>query len=127
MASPLTPSPFSTNWFKLNTNGPSLGNPCLAGGGGLIWNEKGEWVKGYARAIGTTTSVAAKLWALRDGIRLCIALKLPAVIIELDSKLAVELRKKELDNPNSINVLIIGYRDSLRDIPLVRIQHCYRY
>ena len=93
----------------------------MASGGGLIRNEKSEWVKGYARAIGTTMSVATKIWALRDGIRLCIALKLPAVEIELDSKLVVELMKKELDNPNAIDVLVSDCRDSLSDIPLVRI------
>lgn len=51
----------SSNWFKLNSNGSSRGNPGLAGGGGLIRNDKGEWVKGYARAIDITTSVAAEL------------------------------------------------------------------
>ena len=51
----------SSNWFKLNSDGSSWGNPSLAGGGGLIQNEKGEWVKGYARAIGITTSVAVEL------------------------------------------------------------------
>lgn len=50
-----------------------------------------KWVKGYARAIGITTSVAVELWALRDGIQLCIALKLPAVEIELDAKVVVDL------------------------------------
>ena len=116
-----------TNWFKLNTDGSSLDNPGLAGGGGgLIRNEKGEWVKGYARVIGTTTSAAAELWALRDGIRLCIVLKLPAVVVELDSELVVKLIKKELNNPNGLDVLVTDCRDVLRDIPLVRIQHCYR-
>jgi len=57
----------------LNTDGSSLGNPGLASGGGLIWNENGEWVEGYARAIGITKSVATELRALRDGIRLCIS------------------------------------------------------
>ena len=71
-----------------------MGNLGLVGGDGLIRNKKGEWVKGFARAIGRTTSVVAKLWALRDGIRLCIALKLPTVVIELDSKLVVDLLKK---------------------------------
>ena len=52
-----------------------------------------------ARVIGSTTSVVAKLWALYDGIRLCITLKLQAVEIELDSKLVVDLMKKELDHP----------------------------
>ena len=43
------------------------------------------------------------------------------VEIELDSKLVVELMKKELDNPNAIDVLVSDCRDSLSDIPLVRI------
>ena len=98
----------------------------MASGGGLIRNEKGEWVKGFARAIGTTTSVAFELWALRDGIRLCIALKLPVVMIELDSKLVVDLLKKDLNNPNDNDVLVADYGNNLRIIPSVRIQHCYR-
>ena len=36
------------SWFKLNTNGSLLGNPGLASGCGLIQNDKGEWVKGFA-------------------------------------------------------------------------------
>ena len=67
------PPPFS--WMKLNSDGSSMGNLGLVGGGGLICNENGEWVKGYTRAIGYATNVAAKLWALRDGIWLCISLK----------------------------------------------------
>ena len=37
-----------SNWFKLNLDGSSRGNLGFAGDGGLIRNEKGEWVKGYA-------------------------------------------------------------------------------
>nr|POF11678.1 putative ribonuclease h protein [Quercus suber] len=107
-------------------DGSSLGNPGLAGSEGLIRNEKGDWVKGFAFAIGTTTSVAAELWALRDGIRLCIALKLQAVVIELDSKIVIDLLKKELNNPNALDILVSDCRNSLRNIPTVRIQHCYR-
>ena len=33
-------------WFKLNSDGSSLGNPGLAGGDGLIRNDRGEWVRG---------------------------------------------------------------------------------
>ena len=79
------------NWVKLNTNGFSIGNLGLSGGGGLIRNTKGEWVRGFAKAIGVTTSVASELWALRDRIRLYIALKIPTVIIELDAKPVVDL------------------------------------
>ena len=51
------------NWYKVNSDESALGNLGLAGGGGLIRNDKGEWIRGYARAIGSTTSVAAELWA----------------------------------------------------------------
>ena len=49
------------NWYKLNLDGFSLGNPGRAGGGGLIRDSNRNWVCGYARTIGHTTSVAAKL------------------------------------------------------------------
>jgi len=94
------------NWVKLNTDGSFIGNPGLAGGGGLIRNANGEWVQGFARAIGTTTSAAFELWALHDGIRLCIALKCPAIIIELDAKLVVDLLHKEDRNQNRLDAIL---------------------
>lgn len=90
------------NWVKLNTDGSSIGNPSLAGGGGLIRNASGEWVRAFTRAIGTTTCADAKLWALRDGICLCIALKFPAVIIGLGAKLRVDMLHKENRNQNEL-------------------------
>lgn len=112
--------------FKVNTDGSSLGNSGRARGGGLIRDDKGEWVKGYARAIECTTSVAAELWVLRDGIKLCISLKLPTVIFELDAKLIVDLLQKEEGHPNCIRALVSDCKTGLRDIPMVQIQHCYR-
>ena len=83
------------NWYKVNSNGSSLGNLGLAGKGGLIRNDRGEWIRGYVRAIGSTTSATVELWALRDGIRPCIALNLQAVVFELDAKLVIDLTKRK--------------------------------
>ncbi|KAL0002820.1 hypothetical protein SO802_016601 [Lithocarpus litseifolius] len=115
-----------SNWFKLNSDGSARGNPGLACSGGLIRNEKGEWVKGYARAIGITSSVAAEFWALRDGIRLCIALKLPAVEIELDAKVVIDLVRNESNNLNSLDALVADYKEGLKKILNVSIWHCFR-
>nr|POE90296.1 putative ribonuclease h protein [Quercus suber] len=101
-------------------------NPGLARGGGLIRDDTGKWVKGYTRAIGSTTSVAAELWALRDGIRLCIALKLQAVVFELDAKLVVDLLKKEDRLSNSNDNIVEDCKKGLKEIPMVMVQHCYR-
>ena len=113
-------------WVKLNSDGSSMGNPGRAGGGGIIRNAEGKWIKGYARSIGNTTSIAAELWALRDGIQLCLELNLPAVIIELDAMLVVNLLRSTNHNPNGNNNLVADCREGLARIPKVKIQHCYR-
>ena len=92
----------------------------------MIRNTNGEWVRGFARAIGITTSAATELWAIRDGIRLCIALKCPTIIIELDAKLVVDLLHKEVRNHNGLDAILGDCKAGLRDIPVVKIQHCYR-
>ena len=115
----------SINWYKLNSDGSSLGNSGLAGGGGLIRDDKGDWIKGYTRAIGITTSVAPELWALRDSIRLCIASKIPTVIIELDAQVVVDLLKKNASHPSGIGALVNDCKNGLREIPMVQIWHCY--
>ena len=53
--------PPPNDWVMLNIDGSSMGNPGRAGGGGIIRNSHGEWVSGYAKAIGYTTSVTAEL------------------------------------------------------------------
>ena len=59
-------------WMKLNTNGSSLGNPGIAGGGGVIWDWSRRWAVGFSKKIGIATSLLAKLWAIWDGLMLCI-------------------------------------------------------
>ena len=54
-------------WLKLNSDGSALNNPGKVGGGGLLRDHEGNWVKGYVRGIGYTNSFMAELWALRDG------------------------------------------------------------
>lgn len=53
--------------MKLNSDGPSLGNPGQAGGGGLIRDSNGVWIRGYAIAIGIITrcsgeAIGIKRW-----------------------------------------------------------------
>ena len=76
--------------------------------------------------MGFSTSVAAELWALRDGLILCIALRLPAVIIELDAKLIVDLLQKTEGNRNCIDALVGDCKTELGNIPIVQVNHCYR-
>ena len=92
----------------------------------MIRNANEEWVRGFTKAIGVTTSAVAELWALRDRIHLYITLKIQAVIIELDVKLVVDLLQKEDRNQNGLDAILGDCKAGLRDIPVVKIQHCYK-
>ena len=70
--------------------------------------------------------MAAELWALQDGINLCIALNLTDVIIELDAKLVVNLVQKGSDRPSGNDVIIADCIEGLQKILRTRIQYCYR-
>lgn len=97
-----------------------------ARGGGIIRNANGEWVTRYARAIGTTTNVAAELWVLRDGINLCLSLNLAAIEIELDAKVVIDLLEKDGDYPNKNDIIVADCREGLKKFSSVKIQHCFR-
>lgn len=47
--------------MKLNTDGASSGSLKLVGGGGVIRDEEGSWVIGFARRIGSINNFLAEL------------------------------------------------------------------
>ena len=97
-------------WRKLNIDGSSLGNPGRVGGGGLICDEEGNWVLGFSRQIGITSSFIAETWALKDGLMLCVERNFTAVVIEMDAKAIIEV----LNNPNNTNLIISSIVDDCR-------------
>ena len=78
-------------WFKLNSDGVSLGNLEKFGGGGLIQDCQGNWVKCYMRNIGVATNITTEFWALRDGLILASQLGITQRLIELDAKVVADL------------------------------------
>lgn len=85
-------------WMKLNSDGLVLRNLRRAGGGGLIQDHDGSWVKGYARGLGHTNSIMAELWALRDGLVLAKEMGLNNLVIELDALSVVILMNNGSEN-----------------------------
>ena len=78
-------------WFKLNTDGASSGNPGKAGGGGLIRDCNGKWIKGFSRSIGHASNFVVEFWALRDGLKLDLGMGVQKLVVELDAKVVVSL------------------------------------
>ncbi|KAK9991626.1 hypothetical protein SO802_026611 [Lithocarpus litseifolius] len=112
-------------WLKLNSDGSAMRNPERAGGGGLIRDHDGNWLKGYARGIGYTNSALAELWALRDGLMLAKEMRIQQLIIELDALSVVILMNNEIENL-LMEPLLTDCRNLLKEFPNKRVIHAYR-
>ena len=64
-------------WVKLNMDGSFLGNLGASGFGGLIYDQNGTWICGYARKVGNATSVVAELWGLKAGLSIVVSMGFP--------------------------------------------------
>lgn len=58
-------------FYKFNSDGSSFGNPGMSHGGGVIWNNKGDIIIGYARSYGMRTNNCIELRVELDGLSLC--------------------------------------------------------
>ena len=113
-------------WVKLNTDGSSLGNPGLAGGVGVIQDEEGNWIVGFARNIGITTSFQAELWGLRDGLTLCVECNFSAVEVELDARSVLDVITSPVCSNSLITSLVDDCKQLATRIPWISFKHCYR-
>ena len=113
-------------WHKLNTDEASCGNPGKAGGGGVIRDCHGIWVKGFLRSIGHTASVMTEWWALRDGLTLAIQLGINQLEVELDGKVIVEMLNG-VDYPNrSYAPLLCDCRSLIARFMQVQVGQVFR-
>ncbi|GAV83710.1 RVT_3 domain-containing protein [Cephalotus follicularis] len=76
-------------FFKLNIDGSSKGNPGNLGAGGLIRDNSGNWVLGFTCFIGVCFSIQAKLWGLREGLKLALNMHIENPLVETDSQLSI--------------------------------------
>ena len=110
----------------LNIDRSTLGNPGGASCGGIIRNDRGEWLDGFSRCIRVTTSFIAELWALRDGLNLYHNMHLQAIDIQIDAKAVVEI----MGDPSYSNQIVMPIIDDCRQLisqfGQVWIGHCYR-
>lgn len=60
-------------WFSFNTDG-SRWNNGNATGGGVLRDENGSWIKGFAHNLGVSSIMTVEIYAIWDAI--CIARRL---------------------------------------------------
>lgn len=75
-------------WVKLNIDGSCSGNPGSCGGG-VICDNRGNFMAAFSKRFRDGTNNGTKLQALISGLRFCQELGLVNVCLESDSELVV--------------------------------------
>ena len=78
----------------------------------MIRDEMGNWMVGFSRKIGVTSSFEVELWALRDGLSICVERSSPAIEVELDAKAIIDI----LVQPIQSNSLVSPLLDDCRQL-----------
>ena len=72
----------------------------------MFRDEEGNWILGFSCCIGITSSYMAELWAVRDGLSICVDRNFHAVIIEMDALAIIEA----ITNPSQPNAVLSAIR-----------------
>ena len=75
--------------------------------------------------IGFSSSVEAELWALRDGLSLCLSLNILAMEVEIDVKVVSDWIINSNSSNLNISSLIVDCKTLFSRISQVKINHCF--
>ncbi|KAJ7961972.1 reverse transcriptase [Quillaja saponaria] len=78
-------------WIKLNTDEASQNNSLYANCGGLLRNNMGEWLAGFAANLGQGSNTEAELFGILHGLNLACQMNVRKLELEVDSSTAIEL------------------------------------
>ncbi|KAL0315332.1 UNVERIFIED_CONTAM: putative ribonuclease H protein [Sesamum radiatum] len=115
----------SPSWFKLNTDGSSLGNPGLAGAAGIIRDSAGHVHLAYQFALGIGTSVLAELTAVWRGMELALTHGLALLVVEVDATTVISLLKSRASGKWEVQHLIMRIV-CLQQLLVADVQHVFR-
>ena len=100
-----------------------MGHHGLAGCGGLVRSADGQWVVGFSKRIGVTSSFAAEWWGLREDLQLCCNLNISCLEVEMDAKAIVDVVR----NPDYVNNIISPILDDCKQLLSIFNQVCFNH
>ncbi|CAA7019270.1 unnamed protein product [Microthlaspi erraticum] len=115
-----------SGWVKLNTDGTSRGNPGLASAGGVLRDDSGSWVRGFALNIGACTAPLAELWGVYYGLLIAWEGRAQRVELEVDSEMVVGFLQTGISESNPLSFLVRLCHGFISRDWIVRISHVYR-
>jgi ribonuclease HI len=114
------------DWVALNTDGAAKQSEKKAGCGGVIRDNNGSWIDGFAKALGDTTAYMAELWGIYEGLKLAYHKGVKNLELRTDSAVlanSLQDRKKG----SVMGCVLMRKIRTLLDGPWeIRIIHVYR-
>ena len=111
----------------LSTDGSAKGSVGPAGAGGVIRNDRGEWVIGFSAYLGHCSALTAELKALQRGLSIARQLGITKLEIRVDSKILVDLMTGQRNEQPQYYFLVRQCKQMMCERGWeVCIMHCFR-
>ncbi|KAK2360500.1 Polynucleotidyl transferase, ribonuclease H superfamily protein [Trifolium repens] len=85
--------PPPSGWVVLNSDGATRTNDKTAGCGGVLRDDRGMWLVGFAKALGDTTAYMAELWGIYEGLKLAKHRGTTRIEVRTDSQVIAQSLK----------------------------------
>ena len=113
--------------YVINIDGSVLSDSGAASAGGLLRNNKGEWIRGFLINIGLTDSLNAELWGVRQGLKVARELGLSNVILQTDAAVVVTLLTTGMDYAgHPLGVLLEDCKRLIVSFSNLTVKHVFR-
>ena len=116
----------SEGWVTINTDGAPRGNPGRAAAGGVVRDEQGSWLVGFALNIGICSAPMAELWGVYYGLVVAWEKGVRRVRLEVDSALVVGLIQSGVGDSHPLAFLVRLCHGFIAKDWIVRVTHVYR-
>lgn len=119
--------PPDAGWVKCNVDGASRKGGLTAGCGGIIRDSMGRWEEArFMMNLGRLDSLSAEIWSMAWGLDLAWEKGFKRVILESDSRQAINLIGRGILTEHPLVELVQRIREKLdRDWEIV-LNHCLR-
>ncbi|KAF7800797.1 putative ribonuclease H protein [Senna tora] len=114
------------NWIKINVDGSYKSNTSSSACGGVARDHDGNWLFGFSKKIGASSALHAEIWSIWTAMKIAKDKDLPRIIIETDSKLALDLLLKNDDTCHPLSGLVRKIKVLLQDDWMINFSHIFR-
>ncbi|KAK8577708.1 hypothetical protein V6N13_027975 [Hibiscus sabdariffa] len=115
----------TTGWCKLNTYSFRCNITGRASCGGVLRNEKDDWIMSFSCFIGVCSTFEAELWGILEGLNHAWHLDYRKFEVELDSLFTVRILHEKVSVEAHYNLLSHIF-EALRRGWEVRLSHIFR-